>query len=527
MSPTATFELILFLLVAILGLELLARRLSLPPAAALICGGIALALIPGVPTIRVDHELFLVLFLPPLLMEGAYFTALADFRRYIGGILSLAVGAVVFTTVVVGVVAHWAVPALPWAACFALGAVVSPPDAVAAKAVLGRVQMPRRMTVLLEGESLLNDAAGLVLVRFAVAAAATGTFSVPRATGVFLFLGIGGVVVGGVLGYVWVRLIRFLKDTSMMIAASVLLSWTAYVGGEALHVSGVIAVVTAGLVFGWYQHEIFSAAMRIRGSAFWQVMVFLMESFVFILIGLSLRGVIAQLGGPDAALRTLDFPLAAIVVAVVTSRFVWILLSDTVRVSTARVLGQVHTPFSGSSLTVLSWAGMRGAVTLAIALSIPETMPGQGLILASAFVVILVTIVVQGTTLGPLIRMMRFEPVGTRSSHLTRAEATARLTEAQLAAVERLARREDGTVRHVRLLEQYQYRARASHNYSVAEAELAEDRAEHYKVLLAAIAAGREEILRLHRTEQIHDDVLHDLEHNLDLQELAAESARL
>ena len=174
MSPVAAFELTLLLLVAVLGLELLAKVLRLPPAAALIAGGMVLAFVPGFPTVSLDPELAFVLFLPPLLMDGAYFTAWADFRRNLGGILLLAIGAVAFTTLVVGLVAHWLVPSLPWAACFALGAVVSPPDAVAAKAVLERVALPRRLLVLLEGESLLNDAAGLVLFRFAVAAAMTG-----------------------------------------------------------------------------------------------------------------------------------------------------------------------------------------------------------------------------------------------------------------------------------------------------------------------------------------------------------------
>jgi CPA1 family monovalent cation:H+ antiporter len=171
LTIVSRFELVLLLMAVVLGLELLARRVRMPPAAAFILGGIALALIPGTPDIELDPDLALVLFLPPLLLASAYFTVWRDFRANLRIILQLAVGAVAFTTLVVGVVAHWVEPSLPWAACFALGAIVSPPDAVAAKAVLERLSLPPRITVLLEGESLVNDASGLVLYRFAVAAA--------------------------------------------------------------------------------------------------------------------------------------------------------------------------------------------------------------------------------------------------------------------------------------------------------------------------------------------------------------------
>ncbi|MEA2743356.1 MAG: monovalent cation/hydrogen antiporter, partial [Acetobacteraceae bacterium] len=181
MSAVARFELVILLLAVIVVLELAARRLRLPPAAAFVLGGIALALIPGTPDVELDPDLALVLFLPPLLLASAFFTVWRDFRANLRIILQLAVGAVAFTTLVVGLVAHLVVPALPWAACFALGAIVSPPDAVAAKAVLQGLRLPRRIVVLLEGESLVNDASGLVLFRLAVAASLTGTFSVASA----------------------------------------------------------------------------------------------------------------------------------------------------------------------------------------------------------------------------------------------------------------------------------------------------------------------------------------------------------
>jgi NhaP-type Na+/H+ or K+/H+ antiporter len=256
MHPAETFELVIAMFLAVLGLHYLARRFSLPPSVTLLIGGGALAFLPGLPTIEIDPELVLVLFLPPLLMDGAWFTALAPFRRHMAGILSLAVGAVFFSAAVVAVVAKLLLPALPWAACVALGAILSPPDAVSARAVLQRVKLPRRLTTLLEGESLLNDAAGLVLFRFAVAAVLTGTFSLGAAMGSFFILVAGGIVVGGAIGWLWVMLLKRLGDEHLMIAATVLVCWSAYIAGEMLHVSGVIATVAAGLpaagISTWY-----------------------------------------------------------------------------------------------------------------------------------------------------------------------------------------------------------------------------------------------------------------------------------
>ncbi len=324
MSSVMGFKVVLLSLVAIIGLELLAKRLRLPPAAALLVGGAAMAFVPGLPRFNLDPELVLIVFLPPLLLDGAYFSVWDEFKRNLGGILLLAIGAVAFTTLTVGLVVHWVVPALPWGACFALGAIVSPPDAVAAKAVLERVALPRRLMVLLEGESLLNDAAGLVLFRFAVAAALTGTFSAQHAMGRFAVLAVGGVAVGVAIGFAVVKLLRYLDDAYLIITAATLSAWISYIAGDTLDVSGVIATVSCGMVLGWHQHEIFSAAVRMRGTAFWQVVIFLMEALVFILIGLSLRGVIVRLGGVGDALTAFAPAVGAVLAVVVLSRFVWV-----------------------------------------------------------------------------------------------------------------------------------------------------------------------------------------------------------
>jgi len=527
MSSVSAFKLILLSLIVMIGLQLLAKRLKLPPAAALLIGGIAMAFVPGLPPIHLDPDLVIVVFLPPLLMDGAYFTVWEELKRNLGAILLLAIGAVAFTTLAVGVVTHLVVPGLPWAVCFALGAIVSPPDAVAAKAVLERLALPRKLMSILEGESLLNDAAGLVLVRFAVAAALTGTFSMEHAAASFAFLGLGGVVVGAVVGYVIVQIIRCLDDDYLIITTSVLTAWISYIVGDMLGVSGVIATVMAGLTLGWYQHEVLSATVRMRGTAFWQVIVFLLEALVFILIGLSLRGVIARSGGAGDALFTLAPAVAAVLGAVVLSRFVWVFATEFFNTSWQRLTGRANVALDWRTATITSWAGMRGVVTLAIALSLPETLPGRDLILVASFAVILVTVLLQGTTIGLLIEWInpdRSPDAG--AQHLSEPQAWARLEAAQLAAIEPLVRDSEGKVIHPRLLEQYTYRATLTKTYGDRADFPHEERVTHFDVVLAAIAAGRKELLRMHRSGAIHDEMLHILEHDLDLQEVSARHGR-
>lgn len=232
------FELVVATFLVIIVLHYVAHRIGLPAPVALIVGGASLAFLPGLPTIDVDPALVIVMFLPPLLFDSAWAVAMGQMRRHTIGIASLAIGAVLFTTVVIAWVTHLLFPDLPLAACAALGAIVSPPDAVSARAVLQKVRLPRRIKVLLEGESLLNDASGLVLFRFAVAAVASGTFSAPSAIGQFCLLAFGGALVGGAVGMTWVKLVRRLDDEYLIIATTALLSWTSYLLAETIHVSG-------------------------------------------------------------------------------------------------------------------------------------------------------------------------------------------------------------------------------------------------------------------------------------------------
>lgn len=519
MHAVQTFELVLLLLGAVVALQWLAERVGLPPSAALLVGGGALAFLPGIPAIELDPELALVLFLPPLLLDGAYYTAFGRFRRHLPGILSLAIGAVIFTTLVVGVAVHWLLPELPWPACFALGAIVSPPDAVAARAVLQRVQLPRRLQALLEGESLLNDATGLVLFRFAVAATLSGVFNAGEAVGQFALLSLGGIAVGIAVGYLWVWILRRLENETLVVTTATLLCWVAYLAGEAIQVSGVIACVTAGLIFGWYQHVIMPAAVRLQGSAFWRTLTFALEAMVFILIGSSLRSVLDRAGGVEQVLTNMWGPVAFILLAVIVARFTWVFTIEYILTALCRLGWKRARPLGERQATILAWTGMRGVVTLAVALTLPANIPGRDFMLVAAFAVILMTVVVQGSTLGLLIRWLNprdFDP----PAKVPLPEAEACVARAKLAAAEQHAYDSSGELIHPQLLDTYQKRAAATEKYAREPDGFMQNIRGHFTLMLKAVTAGRAELIRLHRAGDIEDETLHNLERDLDLEEL-------
>lgn len=526
MDGTHLFELVIAMFLAIIVLHYIAHRMGLPPSVALLVGGGTLAFLPGLPTISVDPELVLVIFLPPLLLDGAWSIAVDRLKRHVFGIASLAIGAVLFTTVVVAVVVHLLMPSLPWAACAALGAIVSPPDAVSARAVLERVKIPRRLQILLEGESLLNDASGLVLFRFAVAAAAGNTFSTTDALGAFVFLAAGGAAIGAVVGFAWVKLVRYLGDEYLIIAATVILSWAAYLLAEQMHTSGVIATVTAGLIASWHQHTVLSAATRMRGTSFWNVLVFLMEAMVFILIGLSLRAVVERGGGFGSIIGSMALPAVTILITLVVARFAWIFASDaTIRLFHGLKIAHSK-PLGKGGATALGWAGMRGVVTLALALSLPEDFPGRDFILVTAFVVILGTVLIQGTTLGWIIAWAGLGNIEPEQAPMTMSEAEASMAQIQFTTVQGLAYDENGELIHPQLLRRYESRLAASVRYAESTEKYSPLLHAHFDVVLEAVAAGRKELIRLRREGKIDDETLRELEHDLDLEELSAISAK-
>ena len=323
------------------------------------------------------------------------FTVWRDFRANLRIIVQLAVGAVAFTTLAVGVVAHLVEPSLPWAACFALGAIVSPPDAVAAKAVLQGLSLPPRVTVLLEGESLVNDATGLVLYRFAVAAAMTGAFDAGQAAASFGVLALGGMAAGVAFGWLVTLLLGRLRDPTLSVIASFLAAWAAYIVGEALHVSGVLTTVACGLVMGWRQHAVLSAVTRTQAQAVWKVIVFILESLIFILIGLSLRGVVERLGGDWHSILKLLPPVAVLIVAVIVKRFIWISARDLFAARPVPVAASPR-PISAAGRPDCDELGRHARRRKPCRpLALPDDFPGRDFVLATTFAVILVTVLIR------------------------------------------------------------------------------------------------------------------------------------
>jgi CPA1 family monovalent cation:H+ antiporter len=522
MTPLHQFELILGLLGVALVLPMVTARLPVPPAGVLVLGGMALAIIPGAPTLELDPDLILVLFLPPLLLASAYFTVWRDFRKEWRPILLLAIGAVAFTTAAVGWATKLLMPSLPWSVCFALGAIVSPPDAVAAKAVLHGLPLPRRVVTILEGESLVNDASGLLLFRLAIGAALTGVFSIKVAAVSFAWLAAGGAGLGYVLGRATVWALSKRKHPQEVLLLGFLASWVSYIGADLLGTSGVLSVVACGLVLGWYQHETLTAQGRTQARAVWRFVVSMLESLVFVLIGLSLRGVLNRFGGLEAALQAAGPITAAVILTVVIARLVWVFpgvylprwLSPALR---------VRDPAPPPAIAwVIGWAGMRGVVSLAAALSLPREIPGRDVLLFVTFGVIAATVLLQGSTLAPLIRRFvkpQADPV--QQAHMDEYAARAHVTAASLRFLEaQPVNPESGAPKHPQLLEEYRRRTHVTRRVREQEDHLVDVRREHFAAALLVLEAGRLELIQLHRRGLVHDSVLHALEAELDLEEL-------
>src|SRR5258708_3421790 len=317
-----TVEVVLGILAAVAALALLSRKLPVPYPILLVLGGLLLALIPGLPRVRLNPELVFVFFLPPLLYPAALFTSWRDFHANLRPILLLAIGLVLFTTTAVGFLAHYFIEGLPLAAGFVLGAIISPPDAIAASAIAERLKIPRRIVTILEGESLVNDATALVAYRFAVMAVATGTFSLIEAGVHFFIIGLGGIALGLVVGWLAEHFHKRVDDAPIEITVSLLTPFVAYLPAEQFGVSGVLAVVTAGLYLGRQMPEILSSRTRLQGGPVWAMVEFLLNGFVFVLIGLQLREVLGALPGYSIG-RLIRYALL-ITLPVVVIRILWV-----------------------------------------------------------------------------------------------------------------------------------------------------------------------------------------------------------
>ncbi|MGI8901796.1 MAG: Na+/H+ antiporter, partial [Nocardioides sp.] len=395
------------------------RRLDVPAPLALVAIGAAASFVPFIPDVELTAELVLVGFLPPLLYSAALRTSLVDFNANRRAILLLSIGLVAFTTSVVGVVVHLVVPGVSWPAAFALGAVVAPPDAVAATAIGRRIGLPRRIVSILEGESLLNDATALVALRTAIGAS-LGAVSLLDVGIDFLRAAGGGVAVGLAVFVVvaWVR--KHVVDPVLDTSVSLVTPFAAYVAAESFHGSGVVAVVIAGLTLGHRAQVLQTASSRIAERLNWRTISFLLENLVFLMIGLQVRNILDDVTDRGLAWQEVVLACAATLAAVLLTRFAWVFPARflLIRPGPDPQTGEQPT---WADTTVLGWAGMRGVVTLAAAFVIPQEFPQRDLLVLIALVVTAGTLFLQGLTLPWLVRRLRLLGPAAREDALARA----------------------------------------------------------------------------------------------------------
>jgi Na+/H+ antiporter len=510
------------LLLAVATLVTLARVMSVPYPIFLVLGGLGIAFIPGMPEIELEPELVLLIFLPPLLYSASFFASLRDLRRNVGTISLLSVGLVLLTCVAVAVVIHAVVPGMSWPAAFVLGAIVSPTDPVAVTAIAGRIGIPRRVVTVTEGESLINDATAITAYRVAVVAVTAGTFSVWDAGGEFLLGAAGGVAIGLAVGWVVANVRERLDDPPVEITISLLTSYAAYLPAEELGLSGVVAAVTVGLYMGSQTSRVTNAQVRMQGFAVWQILTFLLNSFLFVLIGLQLPQLLDELREADYETTTvIGYGLLTSVVVVV-ARIVW-------------VYGFTYIPGGLASrqdvqpgnVALIAWMGMRGAVSLAAALALPtvtdagEPFGERPLILFITFCVILFTLVVQGLSLPLLIGWLRTEDDDGEEYEENKARKLA--ARAALDRLDLLAEQEwtrNDTIERMQAMYRYRYDRFAARFSEEADGDAIEARTSDYlRIVASVIEAQRETLDELRRDGVISAEVMRRVERELDLEE--------
>ena len=511
---------LLGLLLALGALLALTPTLRLPLPILLVFGGIVLGFVPGLPDVMLAPDVVLVAVLPPLLYSGAFFTSLRDLRTNRRPIAFLAFGLVAATMGTVAVVAHaWI--CLPWAVAFTLGAVVSPTDALAATEIAGRLGAPRRVVSLIEGESLVNDGTALVLYRAAVGAAIGGTFSLLDTSADIVVDVIGGIAIGLAVGWVVRQVRRRLDDPPIEVAIAVLSGYFAYLPATAIGVSGVLAAVTIGVYMGWHTPELTNERTRLTGDAFWEILVFLVNALVFGLVGLQLRSIVDLLSGtPMSTLVGYSLLVSA---TVILTRIVLLPVFTYVPRWAFRSIRE-HDPYPPWQYpAVISWAGIRGAVSLVAALALPSDFPHRPLIVFLTFGVIVATLMLQGLTLPWLIRVLDVSDDG--GAEREEAKARIRTAEAALARLEELL--EEGTV-HPKTAERLRgslgfRRDRFRARFDDGDDGAIEERSATYqRVTRELLAAEHAALLTLRNEGVIDDNVMQRVQRDLDL-----EAARL
>jgi len=518
-------ELQLLALLAAVGAMIFAvGRLRIPYAILLVLGGLALGFVPGLPQLTLPPGVVLVALLPPLLYSAAFFTSLRDLRANFRAISLLAIGLVGATMVGVALVAHTWIKGFSWPEAFVLGAVVSPTDAIAATSIARRLGVPRSVVTIIEGESLVNDGTALVLYKFAVAAAVSGTFSLAQASGRLVLNAVGGIAVGLVVGFVIREVRRRMPAAPTSITMALLTGYFAYLPADALGVSGVLAVVTAGVYMGWHTPLLTTVETRLQGFAFWQILTFVLNSLLFLLVGLQLPVILDELGNRSGWTLARDGAIVSLSVIVV--RLLWVFPFTYGPRLVFKRLRELSPAPPWRHAALVGWAGLRGGVSLAAALAIPLTtkagaaFPERDLIVFLVFCVILATLVGQGLTLPLLIRVLGVEDDGIAD----REEAKARIkaAEAALVRLEELEEEEwvrEDTAERMRGLYGFRrdrFRARFD---DADDGGIEERSADYQRLRRELLEAERQAVVGLRNAGYINDESMYRVTRDLDLED--------
>jgi monovalent cation/hydrogen antiporter len=525
-----TIQTILMLFAVLVVVAVAARRLNTAPSILLVIAGIALALAPGLPRIELAPELVLLGILPPLIYSAGVAMSWREFRFNLRPITLLAFGCVVFTSCAVAAAAHFLL-GMPFAVGFLLGAIVAPPDVVAPLAIVRRLGIPRRLVVVLEGEGLANDATALILYRFAVAAVGTGLFSLPQAAGSFALIVVGEIAYGIGIGWFSLRLRRWARDPRIEITLSLMTPYAAFLVPAHLGGSGVLATVAAGLFVSWNGPLLIPAATRLQGIFFWDLLVYLLEGFVFLVTGMETRALLDHM---DAVLLG-DLAVAVLVtvVVIVAARFIWVYPATYLPrwLSPSLRRRDPLPPWQWTFL--LAFVGVRGVVSLAAALAIPLTtaagtsFPRRDLILLVTFGVIVVTLIGQGLLLPGIVRWLglaRHTAVERRREHDAELAARSEALKVAQKRLERLAADGELSLEALAILRaRHEYRAR---RLPKTEADGLDDTATAADLRAELIAGEREYIYRLLQDGKITDEARRRIERELDLEEASIDSKR-
>ncbi|MES2304336.1 MAG: Na+/H+ antiporter [Gemmatimonadota bacterium] len=497
----------------------LARRLPVPTPILQVGAGLLVGLLSSEEIPTLEPNLVFFVFLPPVLWAAAYFTSLREFKQNLRPIGLLAIGLVLTTTAIVAVVGHALLPGVPWAVALALGAIVSPPDAVAAEAIIKRLPVPRKVLVILEGESLVNDASALVLYRTAVVAAMTGHFSMGEAVVRFFIDAAVGVTVGLMVSWLVVAIARRSSDEVALSLLSLVAPYAAWMSAELLHVSAVLACVAGGIYARQHFSNVISPLARLQNRAVWDVLVFVMNALIFVLLGASFGGLITTTAA--TTLRHVGLIALGVSLIVILVRLVWVPIATWLPRWLSREIRESEPAPRPGAVGLVAWTSMRGIVSLASALALPVALndgtpfPYRTEILLITMVVILVTLVVQGLTLAPLIRRLRF-PIDP-TPHIEERHARREALRDGVERLEDLADEPWVVVEEVERLRE-EYRRRTAFDLACADEE--KGAASRRRLRAELLRAERRAMIRLRDEGAISDEVLHELERELDVEAL-------